>query len=259
MTLTSANMLTWEPQGPRRGTALLLHGLMARSATWWRIGPALAGLGWRVSAVDLPGHGQAPRLPGAADLDELTAQLADRLPAQVDLLVGHSFGAVAALALAGRRPEIARALVLEEPPGALGDGDRLLLAWAIEADGAIVVDDRAALVQRERGANPDWADEDVTFSVDGIAAADVPAIVAALRAPPYVGLPVQLAATRVPVLVLAASEARGSALRGDRSAVRELLPAGRFVELDGGHCLHRDRPADWLRAVSAFTDETLPA
>jgi pimeloyl-ACP methyl ester carboxylesterase len=259
MALTPAGLmaLAWDADGPRRGTAVLLHGVMARAATWWRIGPALARLGWQTTAVDLPGHGRAPRLPGPVDLAGFASLIEDRLPARVDLLVGHSLGAVAALALAGRRPDRARALVLEDPPGA-PDADPLALAAGIEADGALVVRDRAALIRRERAANPGWADEDVTYSVDGIAAADVPAIAAALRGRLHWDLPGLLAAVRVPVLVLAASQARGSALRGDRPAVCDLLPDGRFVVLDGGHCLHRDRPDEWLRAVTAFADDAIP-
>lgn len=66
-------------------------------------------------------------------------------------------------------------------------------------------------------------------------------------------LPALVRATTVPVLVLAATEP-GSALTGDaRTGVRNALPAGRFVELPGGHCLHRDRPDQWLAAVDAFT------
>src|SRR5205823_2386440 len=96
--------------GSRMRSAVLLHGVMARAETWWRIGPALAGRGWQVSAVDLPGHGRAPRLAGPADLATFAAATAGRLPNDVDLLVGHSLGAVVALALEDR----ARALVLED-------------------------------------------------------------------------------------------------------------------------------------------------
>ena len=249
--------LSWTADGPSRGTAVLLHGVMARAATWWRIGPALAACGWDTSAVDLPGHGDAPGLGGPVDLAAFAARTAERLPDRVDLLVGHSLGAVVALALAGDRPGFAQALVLEDPPGAR-DADRPALALGIESDGMLVVRDREALVRREREANPTWADEDVAHAVEGVAAADAPAIAAALRAPLDWDLPALLAAVGpVPVLVLAASEARGSALRGDRAAVRDLLPAERFVEFEAGHCVHRDRPDEWLRVVTAFADEAL--
>ena len=246
--------LIWDAVGAPRGTAVLLHGVTACARTWWRIGPALAALGWQTSAVDLPGHGEAPRLDGPADLGAVAAAVA--LPDRVDLLVGHSLGAIVAMRLAGHRPDLARALVLEDPPGA--GADRVTIAQGIEADGERVTRDRSALVRRERAANPTWADEDVEYSVDGIAATDVPAVVAALRGPLRWDLPALVAALRVPALVLAATEERGSALRDDRQKVRELVPDGRFVVLDSGHCLHRDRPDEWLRAVSAFADEVLP-
>ena len=41
-------------------------------------------------------------------------------------------------------------------------------------------------------------------------------------------------------------------LRGsDRAAARQI--ADSFVELDGGHCLHRDHPDAWLQAILDFT------
>ena len=49
------------------------------------------------------------------------------LDGPVDLLVGHSLGAVVALGLLGRDPSAGRALVLEEPPG-LGAVDLSALA-----------------------------------------------------------------------------------------------------------------------------------
>lgn len=244
--------LTWPARGTPRGTIVLLHGLMARATTWWRTGPALAELGWDTCAVDLPGHGQAPRLPGAVDLDGFAAALAERLPDRVDVLVGHSLGGLTALAVAHRRPDFARALVLEDPPGALADGERYLMSLAIEADGELIGTQRAMLLDRQRTANPGWAEQDIANSIEGIAAADAPALAAALRAALRADLPRLVRAVPVPVLVLAAT--RDSALRGDRDAVRQLLPADRFVELAGGHCLHRDVPAQWVKAVSAFAD-----
>ncbi|GAA3272619.1 hypothetical protein GCM10010493_57940 [Streptomyces lavendulae subsp. grasserius] len=41
--------------------ALLVHGIMSDHRTWRRVGPALAGRGYRVVAVDLRGHGASGR------------------------------------------------------------------------------------------------------------------------------------------------------------------------------------------------------
>jgi pimeloyl-ACP methyl ester carboxylesterase len=257
--------LHWDPAGPARGRVALLHGMMSTAATWWRIGPALAGMGWVVDALDLPGHGDWPRPTGPLDRDRLVDGVAGRLGGPVDLLVGHSLGGIVAASLAGRDPGAALAVVLEDPPGRLGDGAAKALAAGVEADARLVRDDRERLVRREREANPAWADEDVQHSVDGIAAADSAAVAAGLRGELVWDLPALVAAIPVPLLVLAGRagdgflDGQGSALQGpDREAVRAALPPERFVTLDGGHCLHRDLPGRWLAAVGGFADAVLP-
>ena len=109
--------LRWRSWGGAERRALLLHGSTSSSATWWRIGPALAEAGWRVKAPDLPSHGASPRadksLTPEVAAEWVAAELADR---PIDLVVGHSFGAAVALALLDRGPAIGH-LVLEEPPG----------------------------------------------------------------------------------------------------------------------------------------------
>jgi pimeloyl-ACP methyl ester carboxylesterase len=242
---------------------VLLHGVAALAATWWRIGPGLASHGWRATALDLPGHGKMPRLDGPLDLDALVAGVVDRLSSPVDLLIGHSLGAVVALEVAHRYPDVARAMVLEDPPGQ--SSDPIAVAHGIAADANAVHSDRERLIRREREANPRWKPEDVEYAVDGIAALDTSAVVAGLRGPLRWDPAALLASADVPVLVLAAPDAPGSftddggsALRGeDRAAVRATLPDDRFVVLDGGHCLHRDVPQQWLNEVIAFSEQAL--
>jgi pimeloyl-ACP methyl ester carboxylesterase len=256
--------LRWEPQGEARGSVVLLHGVMALAETWWRVGPALAQRGWRVAAVDLPGHGGDVRRDGALGLDALVDGVAERLDGPVDLLVGHSLGAIVALGLLGRDPAAARALVLEEPPGP-GATDLGALATVIVDDAAAVRIDRAPLVAREREANPRWDPGDVERSVRGIEEADSDAIVAALDGPLRWDLSALLARVDVPMLVLAAPDAPGrypldpgSALRGaDRKAVWAALAPERVVEMEGGHCLHRDDAQHWLEAVDDFARAAL--
>jgi pimeloyl-ACP methyl ester carboxylesterase len=254
----------WDPDGPARGEVALLHGVMALADTWWRIGPALAARGWRVSAIDLPGHAGDARRDGALDLDTLVDGAAARLDGPVDLLAGHSLGAIVALGLLARDPRTARAVVLEEPPGP-GSIDLPALAAVITHDASAVRADRAPLVAREREANPRWEAGDVERSVRGIEEADADAIVAALLGPLRWDLADLLGRVEVPVLVLAAPDAPGrfpldpgSALRGhDREGVRAALAPERFVVVDGGHCLHRDDPERWLQAVDGFARAAL--
>jgi pimeloyl-ACP methyl ester carboxylesterase len=256
--------LRWEPGGPARGEVALLHGVMALADTWWRVGPALAARGWRVSAIDLPGHAGDAGRDGALDLDALVDGVAARLDGPVDLLAGHSLGAIVALGLLARDPGTARAVVLEEPPGP-GSIDLAVLAAVIAQDAVAVRRDRAPLVAREREANPRWDPGDVERSVRGIEEADSDAVIAALRGPLRWDLSALLAGVGVPALVLAGPDAPGtfpldpgSALRGaDRDDVRAALAPERFVVLDGGHCLHRDDATRWVEVVEDFARAAL--
>jgi pimeloyl-ACP methyl ester carboxylesterase len=249
--------LTWTGGG--RGTAVLLHGMMSLSATWWQIGPALAARGWDVTALDLAGHG-GHTVGGPLGRQALVDGVAAGLAGPVDLLVGHSLGAVTAIGAVVAHPGLARAVVLEDPPG----GRRPAavaeeLAHGVELDAGIARTDRDRLVRRSRADHPGWADEDVEQDVVGIERADAAAVAAGLRA----GLlswdvPGLVAAADVPVLLLAAAEPNSALADDARRGARAALPPERFVELPGGHCLHRDLPAGWLAAVDTFTAQVLP-
>ena len=55
-----------------------------------------------------------------------------------------------------------------------------------------------------------------------------------------------------PTLVVAGSEAHGSLLRDEaRWCMAAKLPPGRFLELDAGHSVHRDRFAEYCAALRA--------
>lgn len=94
-------------EGPR--TVVLLHGMMGSADSWWRVMPLLAERGYRVLAIDLPGHGLSPRDPrltieqAASSVVETVRSLAPGLPIAA---IGHSYGAsVLAEAAAVLRPD----------------------------------------------------------------------------------------------------------------------------------------------------------
>ena len=85
--------------GARPPLVLLLHGLGATADVWRGLADELGDRAW--AAPDLPGHGGSAPLPDYtfARVAEVVAPLVD--PAGT-LLVGHSFGGVVGLHLAGR-------------------------------------------------------------------------------------------------------------------------------------------------------------
>lgn len=236
---------------------LLLHGVMSSKATWWQVAPALERRGWSPLCLDLPWHGDAPRPPGEADLDAFADSVAARLGGPVDAVVGHSLGALVALALVSRHDVGAKRLVLEDPP-AVHRADQLRLAAAIRADARAAATDRGALWRRERDANPRWLDPDVDHSVEGVERADGELLAEAIARSLEWDLLALVHAAGSAVHVLASRDVRpsfsddgGSALHEPvRGRLRALVGTQRFEVLDGGHCLHRDDPAGWLEAVT---------
>lgn len=114
MNLTAADgPVFWQDlsQGPR--PALAIHCALAHSAEWVGVADRLAGL--RLRAFDLPGHGLSADWPGGGDyLAASRAAALGLIDEPVDL-IGHSLGAVVALAVAEARPEAVRTLTLIEP------------------------------------------------------------------------------------------------------------------------------------------------
>jgi pimeloyl-ACP methyl ester carboxylesterase len=110
-------------EGPRDAPALLLiHG--ASSNLRDMLGPLRASLGgrYRLIAVDRPGHGWSERgddaVTGHATPDgqaRTLGALLDELGVGRAFVMGHSFGAAVALALAVERPDRVAGLVLAAP------------------------------------------------------------------------------------------------------------------------------------------------
>jgi pimeloyl-ACP methyl ester carboxylesterase len=235
-----------------RPLALLIHGVTSSSRTWWRAGPALAGRGFRVVAVDLRGHGASPRTAAGLSAADLADDVAETVEGPVDLLVGHSLGALVALELVARRPGFARRLVLEDPPGP-GSVDWAEVAAGIEADTSRAVTDPEALRRDLEAANPTWPPGEAARRVADLADCDGPAIAAALRPGVPFDLPALLAAASLPTLLLLAEEALGSLLCGlDRKAAVEAIATGTTRVLPAGHSLHREALDAWLAAVDTW-------
>lgn len=147
--------------GPQ--ACVLLHGWGSRAARFGTLTRPLRAQGWRVLAIDAPGHGESPGR--TSSLPEFRAALevtiAEMGPAQ--LLVGHSLGALAmALHLAEVPPEDATrgAVLVGMPRGAAFLLDRYIQMMDIREPTASLLHDRFV----ERFGQPPEA-------FDGVAAA----------------------------------------------------------------------------------------
>lgn len=112
----------WQ-ENPQAPVIFALHGWLDNAATFELLGPVLADAGYRVVAIDLPGHGQSCWLADGGDYyiwEAATAivQVLKQLDEPVHLL-GHSMGAATALILAAVYPELVKTVVALDAMGPL--------------------------------------------------------------------------------------------------------------------------------------------
>ena len=157
---------------PSARPLLLVHGVTASAATWWRLGPAFAATGRRVVAVDLPGHGLTGHWMGHHRFRDNAADVAGFVRAaglaRDDLqVIGHSWGAmtVAALPAAGLRP--ATIVLLDPPTIPFAEISQM----ASDPD-ARTYDDLDEAVAAVRGQNPEWPDGDILAKAEALTQLD---------------------------------------------------------------------------------------
>ena len=121
-------------------TVLLLHGWTEDHTVWHRMLPGL-GDRLRVVAPDQRGHGDsdpAPRDSATIDrlADDAAELIAELVPGGPIVLVGHSMGGMAMMALADRHPEvlprIAGAMFMSTSSGGLRDVTFGLPRWVLK-------------------------------------------------------------------------------------------------------------------------------
>lgn len=238
---------------PASRSALFLHGVGSSADTWWRVREDLGDLGWETLALDLAGHGDRPLpargLRGVADLSEdVWEQVADQ---RVDVLVGHSLGAIVALDLAAAHPGLASQVVVVDPPalgGALTVG---AVADGLVQQSAAAHQDLDAVARQVAEANPRWSAIDARGVARNAARFDVR--VAEWLRTAHWDLPALVVDCPLPVSLVVADGPETATVEPGRSRVLAGLEPDRVVAIPGGHGLHRDRPALFLRALLELT------
>lgn len=254
------------PVAPR---ALLVHGLTSSWQTWFPVAGPLRELGWQVFALDLPGHGASRRAGPSLTLEDLGASVAAVIgqlqqeplgpatttTAPIELLVGHSLGALAVLAALQDNPDLAQRVVLEEPPPVAGT-DWQRLAVSLESDTRLARENPSDLAAKWQAAGQGDVS---TRKLEELRDCDGPGVGAALRR--MVGVdaapmePETLArAAAVPLLLLLGEQERGSVLTGVRRDTMLQAPAWQeVVVLPTGHSVHADAPLAYVHALTAWS------
>lgn len=85
---------------------VLLHGITSNAMAWWRVAPAIASCGYRVTAIDMPGHGVSDLLD-SHDIPSIAAHVqatSRAIDVPCETVIGHSWGGATALTLAHHTP-----------------------------------------------------------------------------------------------------------------------------------------------------------
>ncbi|WP_431801597.1 alpha/beta fold hydrolase [Microbacterium sp. bgisy203] len=238
--------LSWgSTTAPRR--ALLVHGLGSNGALMWRYGTFLADAGWHATAVDLRGHGTAPRALDytiaayAADLAHTGAH--DDAP--WDLVVGHSLGGAASTVASADAPAWTRRLVLVDPAIHLGDHDRQVVRNSQERSFA---DTSIAAVRAE---HPTWHENDIELKALSAQQASRWAVEETNRQNTPWDVRAAAARLSVPTHVIASDPKVYSIFKGALvDEVRQNPVVTVSVVTGAGHSPHRDLPDDTMRHLA---------
>jgi pimeloyl-ACP methyl ester carboxylesterase len=231
-----------DPSSSRR--ALLVHGLGSNAPLMWRFGTALAGDGWYAVAVDLRGHGTAPRALDytiAAYAADLGATRPDDGGAW-DLVVGHSLGGAAATAASADDRAWTRRLVLVDPAIHLDPRDRDIVRASQERS----FEDPS--VEAVRAEHPHWHEQDVELKALSVHQASRWAVEQTSAQNPEWDERAAASRLSVPTHVIASDPDVHSIFAG---ALREEVSANPAITVSvvagAGHSPHRDRPEDTIR------------
>ncbi|HLO78734.1 MAG TPA: alpha/beta hydrolase, partial [Magnetospirillum sp.] len=136
-----------------RPVVVLIHGAGMDHSVWALQDRALAHNGFAVLSVDLPGHGRSEgeALPSIAALADWVAALLQAVGVAQATVIGHSMGALTALAFAARHPGRARSIGLLGAAALMPVNDDLrnaavtapaaaaamIVTWGFSADAAL--------------------------------------------------------------------------------------------------------------------------
>lgn len=238
--------LSWgHVDSPR--TALLVHGLGSSGALMWRLGDALANAGWHAVAIDLRGHGDAPRT-----LDyTVGAYAADLVPIRPahggawDAVIGHSLGGAASTVAAASAPSWTDRLILIDPALRVEGRDETIIRRSQERAFA---DNRIEVVQEE---HPHWHPHDHELKIDAVARASRWAVEQTSSQNQPWDVRTDAAQLAVPTHIIGADPKVYSLFTGETA--EGVLASNSAISMSivtgAGHSPHRDKPEDTIRQL----------
>ena len=213
-------------------------------------------------AVDLRGDGNSPRATHSLGLEDLPGALHESIAAlldpeeKVDVLLGHSLGALAALEFCREHVSIVEKLLVEDPPGFESidfDG----ISRGVEANVARAKEAPKANKREQLEENPSWSEGDSLANVESLRDYDAEPVAAMVRNGLHYGLATLVGSVEVPALLVMGSETRGSTFpKPEGTTVADALHRGTVETSNAGHGVHRDDFEGYVRLLSNWLDRT---
>jgi len=236
----------WGTKGAPRHV-LLVHGLGSSAHTMWRLGEAFAEKGWCATAVDLRGHGNAPRTTTYRISDFADDLLLTNPTHQGnwDVVIGHSIGAASSVVAAARDVDWTKKLVLLDPALTVDPERQQMVIDAQRYAHDHLTEDEV------RAESPHLHPLDIELRFTAPKQASRYALERAVLDNGHWSNEEEAAALTMPTLVVGGDPAVDSMFQGDHAArVLESNPLITHTIIDGaGHSPHRDKPEDTLRAI----------
>lgn len=231
---------------------VLVHMAPWSSIAFRHAMPKLADAGYRVIAIDLPGHGMSspPKAPSIEVYAEALAALIGQLDLAPCVVLGHRGGGLVAGRLAATRPELVAALVFDNVPFMSADMraervGRFPDDQSLHGDGSHI---QARWDWVKRVGDKDWSDETVHIAV----------VTYFLHGPwkehghsviPLYDFEADAPAISCPALIIAG---KTDAVYPSAERLSAARPDWPLAELPGGPGMVTDRIDEWAVPVESF-------
>lgn len=246
----------WRTGGAGKPALVLAHGITDYGLNWASLAERFEGE-YDIVMYDARGHGYSDKPDGPYDLATHVADLAGLmhgLGIERPVLMGHSMGGATVALAAATFPDLARAVILEDPADMLAQleplGEAIIPAWKkqIRRDRRAGMAKLMAMARDKR--HPGWQDRDYELWAESKLLVH-PNVVDILHGDGFGDAGVAYPKLRVPTLILKADANADN--RKKHLAIASLLPHGRLVHIDGaGHVIRNDKPQDTERAIRSF-------
>ncbi len=246
MTAVTLPRLAWGDPAASK-TALLVHGLGSSGALMWMLGDALANAGWRAAAIDLRGHGDAPRTQDytvGAYAEDLAATHPER-GGSWDAVIGHSLGGAASTVAAASDPAWTTRLILIDPAILVDGRDAAIVRSSQERAFA---DNRIEVVQEE---HPHWHPQDLELKIDAVARGSRWAVEQTSAQNQPWDVRSDAARLTTPTHIIGADPEVYSLFTGE--VAHDVLTSNENISMSvvagAGHSPHRDKPEATIRQL----------